>query len=118
MRGILKGDTEKTDTDRKRQRREKKHKQHLKYVRQEQKLSDKVKKAGVEGKKLDKESSAKLVQNAIKSGKVKKVCEMFQCSTVRQDELVSFTSVCNFLCSINSQRNMSFCLASLIESNN
>ncbi|KAF2367025.1 U3 small nucleolar ribonucleoprotein complex subunit Mpp10 [Trinorchestia longiramus] len=73
VRGLLKGDTEKTTTDRKRQRRTKKYKQHLKYERQQQNVSNKVKKAAKDGKRLDVNTSAKVVQTALKSGKVKKM---------------------------------------------
>ncbi|KAA0184549.1 hypothetical protein HAZT_HAZT004699 [Hyalella azteca] len=73
VRGLLKGDLEKTSTDKKRERRHKKHKQHLKFTEQEKKISAKVKTAASTGKKIDADTSAKVVNAALKTGQVKRM---------------------------------------------
>uniref|UniRef100_A0A2P2I0Z6 U3 small nucleolar ribonucleoprotein protein MPP10-like n=2 Tax=Hirondellea gigas TaxID=1518452 RepID=A0A2P2I0Z6_9CRUS len=70
-RGALKGESEKTSTDKKRERRQKKHHQSIKYKDINKRLDAKIKKAGKDGKRLDIATSAKVVKKAIKVGHVK-----------------------------------------------
>ncbi|MPC27787.1 hypothetical protein E2C01_020972 [Portunus trituberculatus] len=67
------GDTERTTTDRKRDRRIKKHHQKKKAKMQEKKLQEKVRQAGAKGGtgKLDRSSTMKVIEKAVKSGQVK-----------------------------------------------
>ncbi|CAL4109478.1 unnamed protein product [Meganyctiphanes norvegica] len=72
VRGELRSAGERTTTDKKRERRNKKAKQKAKAREEERKLAEKLKKAGgIEGKKLDVKTSAKVVQKAVKAGQVK-----------------------------------------------
>ncbi|XP_045135263.1 U3 small nucleolar ribonucleoprotein protein MPP10-like [Portunus trituberculatus] len=72
-RGEMVGDTERTTTDRKRDRRIKKHHQKKKAKMQEKKLQEKVRQAGAKGGtgKLDRSSTMKVIEKAVKSGQVK-----------------------------------------------
>lgn len=72
-RGEKLGDTERTATDRKRDRRIKKKHQKNKAKMQEKKLQEKVQRAGAKGGtgKLDRGSTMKVIEKAVKSGQVK-----------------------------------------------
>lgn len=72
-RGKVLGDTERTTTDRKRDRRIKKKHQKNKAKMQEKKLQEKVRRAGAKGGtgKLDRGSTMKVIEKAVKSGQVK-----------------------------------------------
>ncbi|XP_071539896.1 U3 small nucleolar ribonucleoprotein protein MPP10-like [Panulirus ornatus] len=70
LRGELRGKTECTSTDRKRERRQKKAHQKQKAKMQDKKLQEKLKKVGPNGR-LDAKSSVKFIEKAVKTGQVK-----------------------------------------------
>ncbi|KAK3869913.1 hypothetical protein Pcinc_024808 [Petrolisthes cinctipes] len=72
-KGELVGATERTDTNRKRERRIKKTIQKKRAKEQEKRLSEKVKRASKTGKlgQLDKQTTLQVVQKAVKAGHVK-----------------------------------------------
>lgn len=70
VRGELRGKSELTKTDKKRDRRSKKAHQKKKSKMQEQKLQEKLKKAAGGGKKLDATTSLKFIEKAVKAGQV------------------------------------------------
>lgn len=69
------GDTERSATDRKRDRRIKKKHQKKKAKMQEKKLQEKVRRAGAKdgAGKLDRGTTMKVIEKAVKSGQVKLV---------------------------------------------
>lgn len=69
------GETERSTTDRKRDRRIKKKHQKKKAKLQEKKLQEKVRRAGAKGGtgKLDRGTTMKVIEKAVKSGQVKLV---------------------------------------------
>lgn len=73
VRGELVGDTERSATDRKRDRRIKKKHQKKKAKMQEKKLQEKVRRAGAKdgAGKLDRGTTMKVIEKAVKSGQVK-----------------------------------------------
>lgn len=70
VHGELRGKTEYTSTDKKRDRRVKKSHQKKRSKLQQKKLQEKLKKAGTDGK-LDAKSTMKVIEKAVKSGQVK-----------------------------------------------
>lgn len=71
------GKTERTDTDRKRERRAKKSLQKKRSREQEKKLAEKVKRATKTGNlgQMDKQTTLQVVKKAVKAGHVKMVSE-------------------------------------------
>ncbi|KAG7160943.1 U3 small nucleolar RNA-associated protein MPP10-like [Homarus americanus] len=84
VRGELRGKTERTSTDKMRERRTKKAHQKKRAKMQEAKLKAKMKKAGPDGK-LDVKSTMKVIEKAVKSGQVK-VLEGKQNKVVRSSQ--------------------------------
>ncbi|KAG0702999.1 U3 small nucleolar ribonucleoprotein MPP10 [Chionoecetes opilio] len=87
VQGELVGDTERCTTDRKRDRRIKKKHQKNKAKMQEKKLQEKVRRANVKdgNGKLDRISTMKVIEKAVKSGQVK-LLEGNQDKTVKSSQ--------------------------------